>query len=74
MWIKVLKLNLEEETIKFKRSNKIAQELWSYRSDQGRLDNQLELDNQIAQMEKKFLIRSKKIMHSDRKIQPGWLK
>ena len=60
---KVLKLNLKDETINFKRYNK------SLKIREVLDLIELKLDNRINQMEKKFLNILKKIRHSDQTSQ-----
>ena len=57
----VLKLNLEYGTINIKIPNQIAQKCRSSQPDRGELEDHIEVTNQIAQMEKKFLNRSWKV-------------
>ena len=70
-WTKVLKLNLGDETIDFKRSNQIAQKWRSSWPYQGRLYNQLKLANRITRMYKQFLSWERKISYSARTSQSG---
>ena len=70
---KVLKLNMEDETINPERSNQIALKWRSSQPDWGRLENQIKMINQIYRMEKNFLNGSKNIRHSYRTSQPGCL-
>ena len=58
---KTLKINLEDGTIGFERSNQSAQKCKRSQPDREKLEDQLEIPNQIAQMEKKFLNRSRNI-------------
>ena len=63
---KTLKINLEDGTIEFEQSNQSTQKCKRSRPDRERLEDQLEISNIIAQMEKKFLNRSRKIGQSTR--------
>ena len=56
-----LKLNLEDGTIYFERSNKIAQRCISSQPDKGKLEDQLEVTNKIARMESSLLNISRNI-------------
>ena len=71
---KVLKLNLEDKAIGFERSNQITQNWRSAWLNRRRLENQLELANEIAQVGQEFLNWSRKIWQSTRISQWGHLR
>ena len=59
-------LNLEDKAINFERSNQITQKRISSWLDQGRLENQVELSNEIYQVGKYFLNWLTNIWQSNR--------